>query len=202
MPTEAPSSTSKDEPDERRLALLDAAVTTFIRFGFRKTSMSEVARAAGISRQGLYLHFATKEQLFRAAAEHALDASLTEALSWLRDDSQSLEARLGGALSAWVGRYVGGLAEDFADLHAVTERLVGPLFAEREACFVAELTKLVRSSGLGAAYRPAGLSAKKLAGALYDTARGLKHACASRRELNRRLSAIVRAWCLPLRTSV
>ena len=41
--------------DSRREALLEAAVGVFARYGFRKTSMDEVARAAGVSRQGLYL---------------------------------------------------------------------------------------------------------------------------------------------------
>jgi AcrR family transcriptional regulator len=46
---------------------LAAAATVFLRFGYRKTAMEDIARAAGMSRQGLYLHYATKEELFRAA---------------------------------------------------------------------------------------------------------------------------------------
>jgi len=42
-----------DPDDLRRRRLLDVALATFLRFGFRKTSMEEVARAAGLSRQGL-----------------------------------------------------------------------------------------------------------------------------------------------------
>ena len=46
------------ETDTRQEAVLEAAVGVFARYGFRKTSMDEVARAAGVSRQGLYLQFA------------------------------------------------------------------------------------------------------------------------------------------------
>jgi AcrR family transcriptional regulator len=53
--------------DSRRRSLLDAALTVFSRYGYQKTSMDEVARSAQLSRQGLYLHFATKEELFQAA---------------------------------------------------------------------------------------------------------------------------------------
>jgi AcrR family transcriptional regulator len=49
--------------DSRRRALLDAALAVFSRYGYQKTSMDEVARSAQLSRQGLYLHFATKEEL-------------------------------------------------------------------------------------------------------------------------------------------
>ena len=70
------SSASKPSEDPRRRKLMDAALGIFVRFGFRKTSMDEVARAAGVSRQVLYLHFATKEELFRATVQHALDSAM------------------------------------------------------------------------------------------------------------------------------
>ena len=67
---ESTSSTADRTRQERVLA---AALGVFGRYGFRKTSMDEVARAAGISRQGLYLYFASKEALFRAAVCQELD---------------------------------------------------------------------------------------------------------------------------------
>lgn len=41
----------------------------FLRFGYRNTSMHEVARAAGLSRQGSYLRSATEQALFHAVIE-------------------------------------------------------------------------------------------------------------------------------------
>ena len=38
-----------ERADSRELAVLDAAVGVFARYGYRKASMDEVARAAGIS---------------------------------------------------------------------------------------------------------------------------------------------------------
>ena len=49
--------------DDRRDTLFHAAAGVFPRYGFRKTSMDDLARAAGLSRQARYLHFATKEAL-------------------------------------------------------------------------------------------------------------------------------------------
>jgi AcrR family transcriptional regulator len=43
----------------------------FVRHGFRKTSMADIARAAGISRAALYLSFSSKEELFRAGSARA-----------------------------------------------------------------------------------------------------------------------------------
>ena len=48
----------------RHESLLQAAFGVFLRYGYKKTSMDDLARAAGLSRQGLYLHFANKDALF------------------------------------------------------------------------------------------------------------------------------------------
>src|SRR3954453_3963796 len=59
------------ESDQKSAAILDAALPVFVRHGFRKTSMADIARASGISRAALYLSFGTKEQLFRAGSARA-----------------------------------------------------------------------------------------------------------------------------------
>src|SRR5687767_13308981 len=108
-----PSGRSSDEGRKRQV--LEAALEVFLRFGFRKTSMDEVARAAQISRQGLYLHFSTKEELFRAAFRFAVDSALGDAKVAL-GASLPIAERLVRAFDEWVGRYVGGLGPFAADL--------------------------------------------------------------------------------------
>jgi len=184
--------------DPRRCRLLDAALGVFTRYGFRKTSMDEVARAADLSRQGLYLHFATKEDLFRATVERALETSLAAASARLRDPGLSLEAQLVGAFDEWVGRYVGMVRTDVAELVEMRDALVGPLVAEHEQRFTEAVTRAIRTSGLAAAYRAAGLTARQLADTLHATARGLKHTSESRAAFVESLTVAVRALCLPL----
>jgi TetR/AcrR family transcriptional regulator of autoinduction and epiphytic fitness len=184
--------------DPRRRRLMDAALTVFLRFGFRKTSMDEVARAADVSRQALYLHFATKEELFRASVEHLFDTSLEAANAALGDEALPLEKRLAAAFDAWLGRFVGTFGPNASELAAAASDLVGPLLAEREALFVEAVAKALRASGLAAAYKPAGLTARQLAGTLYATARGLKYS-ATREAFVEGMAVAARALCLPLR---
>lgn len=179
--------------------MLDAALAVFLRYGYRKTSMEEVARAAQISRQALYLHFATKEQLFAAAVQRFLESGLEVAGRHLRDPSSTVEEQLLGALDAWFGRFVGLATGDVEDLHAASEELVGPLITEHEEQFVERVARALRSAGLSAAYKTAGISARQLAETLQATARGLKHSCATRAEFGERMGVAVRALCLPLR---
>ena len=56
--------------------------------------MDDVARAAGVSRQGLYLSFANKEELFRRALDHSLRIQLTSAITALSRTDISLERRV------------------------------------------------------------------------------------------------------------
>jgi AcrR family transcriptional regulator len=51
---------------QRELRLLDAAARLFARFGFDKTSVDEIASAAGVSKGAVYLHWPSKFSLFEA----------------------------------------------------------------------------------------------------------------------------------------
>ena len=57
-------------PDERRLReerLLDAAARLLVRWGYRKTTIDDVAREAGVGKGTVYLHWNDKNELFRSA---------------------------------------------------------------------------------------------------------------------------------------
>src|SRR4051794_30101091 len=47
----------------RETRLLDAATRLFARFGFDKTSVDDIARAAGVSKGAVYLHWPSKFSL-------------------------------------------------------------------------------------------------------------------------------------------
>src|ERR1700736_4974775 len=89
----------------RQEHVLSVALEVFGRYGFRKTSMDEGARSADISRQGLYLYFASKEALFRAAVRQELDAALADASRCFDEENVGLEDRVCAPLDAWMGRF-------------------------------------------------------------------------------------------------
>ncbi|NMO17217.1 TetR/AcrR family transcriptional regulator [Pyxidicoccus fallax] len=196
----APDPTGAPRPgdDARRRKLLDAALTVFLRYGYRKTSMDEVARAAQVSRQGLYLHYATKEELFRATFQHTLEGALAAATAALGDSSLRLEARLVRAFDETTGRFVGMMGAAASDLVEVGSDIIGPLFTEFEGQFLEAVTRALRASGLMAAYKASGLTARQLADTLQATARGLKYGCTSREAFVERMTVAVRAMCAPL----
>ncbi len=51
---------------ERERRILDSTVELITRFGYDKTTVSDIAREAGISKGAIYLHFSSKDELFEA----------------------------------------------------------------------------------------------------------------------------------------
>src|ERR1700727_971622 len=98
---------TSDPTAARRGAILEAATGVFLRYGFKKTSMDDLARAAGLSRQGLYLHFATKEALFKDAVLQLLDATRATARAALAREDVGIEDRLLDAFEAVHGHAIG-----------------------------------------------------------------------------------------------
>ncbi len=90
---------AKTRPNEG--LILASALDCFTRYGYQRTSMSDIAVAAGLSRTALYKYYKNKEQVFKALSQQAHDrvaAAIIEAAQ-LDDSLQSrlfaiIEARL------------------------------------------------------------------------------------------------------------
>jgi AcrR family transcriptional regulator len=186
------------EPESRLCAVLDSAVSVFARYGYRKTSMDDVARAAGVSRQGLYLSFANKEELFRRALEHSLSDQLACAITALARAEDSLETRLIAACKEWSGRFVGSLGADAADLMCASTSLAGATLTEYEWQFEEALVKAIDGTPVAERCAAAGLNIADFARALHATARGLKQACKTQEDFVKGMTAAVRMTCMPL----
>ncbi|MGB0893853.1 MAG: TetR/AcrR family transcriptional regulator [Parashewanella sp.] len=63
------SEPSKTRSEQKRQSILSAAIELFCLHGFPNTSMSEIAKVADVSKQTVYSHFGSKDDLFVAAIE-------------------------------------------------------------------------------------------------------------------------------------
>ncbi|MBO9533984.1 MAG: TetR/AcrR family transcriptional regulator [Solirubrobacteraceae bacterium] len=74
-----PSPSTGRKPDGRRArtsrAILDAAATLFFEQGLQRTTIDDIAEAAGVSVGSVYVHFGSKEGLYLALVEHAVALS-------------------------------------------------------------------------------------------------------------------------------
>ena len=94
-----PAAAQSGRNDSTRTRILEAALEILSRDGPAKASMAEVARRAGLSRQGLYIHFGSKDELTYAAARHAFEVAHANARATL-DSGRPVSERLAGALAA------------------------------------------------------------------------------------------------------
>ena len=174
------SSTTDRTRQERVLAV---ALEVFGRYGFRKTSMDEVARSAGISRQGLYLYFASKETLFRATVRQELDTALADASRCLDEEGAALDQRVVAALDAWLGRYVGSmLASDISALLQNPAVQIQDMVDAAVAAFDARLATAIAAATAEEDRRRPGVTAEEVAAALHTLGQGAKYLSSSRGE--------------------
>jgi AcrR family transcriptional regulator len=71
---------SKTDSETREQWILDAAARLFVQYGYDKTAVADIARAAGISKGAIYLHFQSKDALLEALIRRETERY---AASWL-----------------------------------------------------------------------------------------------------------------------
>lgn len=164
----------------RRSDVLESALRTFTRFGFRKTSMDDVAREAQISRPGLYFLFSSKSGLFREAAERGVESDLAAAEAAFEAPGMPAAESIAAAFDAWAGRYIGPI-HDTATLIADNPDLLGPVAVSGPARFEVLLTAALEKTALAG-------SASTAARTLISLSIGIKLQSTTREEYRSRLS--------------
>ena len=92
---------TKEEAQETRNRLLDTAEHVFNERGVSRTSLAEIAEAAGVTRGAIYWHFTNKLDLFNAMMERVTlpmeqltgefaDASLNDPVGHIRNQSLAI----------------------------------------------------------------------------------------------------------------
>ena len=162
--------------EAKREAILAASVTLFGRYGYRRTSMEEIAREAGIAKGTVYLYFPTKEALFRALSQQTLDRALADAGHAAAAPGTLIE-RLYGVLEAKYGYFHGVVhsSPHAGELIDSKNRLSADVFARGDRAYLRLLARLLtgaeRSGELDLARL--GASAESLAAFLADAAHGV-----------------------------
>ena len=171
----------------RREFVLAAALDTFARYGYRKTSMEDVARAAAISRPGLYLLFNSKQELFGAAITQALDRDIAAVSEALADTTRPLRDRLLDAFDHWSGRYIGAMSREVNSMAGEYADMLGPAVAEYPLRFAALLNAAVAESPVAAqAARSAAVAQTLISASI-----GIKHEVTTREAFRGRMATAI-----------
>lgn len=154
---------------EKRARVVDAALRAFAQFGYRRTTMADIAAAATLSRPSLYLVFPNKAAVFRALAETLLGDAMSGAEAAWPEATTPVEGLAAAILAKDLPIHRLFAATPHAtEILAAAETLAGDLHRATAARF----TTLV-AARLAAAGDP---EADDMARLVAHAADGLKHA--------------------------
>ena len=165
--------------DEKSERILDAALPVFVRHGFRKTSMADIARAAGMSRAALYLSFGSKEELFRAGSARAHARTMREvevALSGDGDVFGQIERAIAAFQRGLIAPFAG--SGDAAELFDINMTLAKDITLGARGRLVALLAQALTDAQISGAISLDALNAAPadVAGVIVAAMEGIKDA--------------------------
>ena len=181
-------------PPARRDQILDAVIPVFGRYGFKKTSMEDLAEAAQLSKQGLYLHFSGKEEVFQAAMQKYLGDGLIAVERSLNRSQAPLGERLLGAMEAWFGRHLATFTPASFDVIEAGDKLSGAAVDGCKAAFQALISKAIAES---AEFQPSrnACTPQEIAQVLFLCGLTWKEAHAVKAEFLQKMGLCIRACC-------
>jgi TetR/AcrR family transcriptional regulator len=170
--------------------VVSAALDVFGRYGYQRTSMELIAKAAGISRPALYQHFSGKEDIFRAAGERIADELVSAAETAAAADGPSAD-RLYHALAVKLDSTAGLVDSRFRrDLIAEASARLPGLQASMKARHGAVIKRILNSAAdLDVA--ASAISDHDIAVVLLDALTGIAQQDEPAEELQRRLRQLV-----------
>ena len=102
-----PSERKRPSQDERRAAILAAALDVFSKSGFAAARLEDVAQKAGVAKGTLYLYFPDKEALFEALLQGLATPVLERIEALSSNPALPASAVLGGILALFQSEIIG-----------------------------------------------------------------------------------------------
>jgi AcrR family transcriptional regulator len=120
--------------DQRRDQIVEGAARVFLQYGYRQSTLDEIARQAEVSRPALYQYFADKADIFREVVLRLNAEALAQARAQLAT-SAPLSQRISGALRAKYAPVVEqvGRSPHSAELFDRNARIAGDLAQDAHA---------------------------------------------------------------------
>lgn len=135
--------TALSKPDQ----VAEAARRLFARYGYKRTSMDDIAREAGVAKATLYLHFKGKDDVFRTMLQRTADLALGRCEAALASGAPFAE-RLQGMLGAYFGTWVElfGDPEHWGELHVVKTQIAMDQAKELEGLYLQRFRDFLASA--------------------------------------------------------
>jgi AcrR family transcriptional regulator len=175
---------------KKEAKVIAAATQVFLRYGFRRVTMGDIAAAARISRPALYLVFPSKEEVFTAVMDRLFTATLDEIRQGL-GRLATAEEKLTFAFEAWCVRPFEMIlaSPDARDLLQSSYEFATEVTTRAAADFEALLTEVLQAQVRGKAQ--AGLSLAQIARILATAVPGFKESAKTAAQLRELITGLI-----------
>jgi AcrR family transcriptional regulator len=177
-----------------RAKVVEEATRLFSLYGFRRTSVDEIAAAAQLAKPTLYVYFPDKDAILGAVVEHVLGCILASARA-AADAPGPIEARLSAVLSAKF-TYLFGLVDrspHASELLGSGNRVGAASVEATDKEFATIVRRLVESADAAGELdlSRAGLSSRKLTEALLRAGHGASYHSSTADEHAKHLAELI-----------
>ena len=169
---------AKQSGSAKSNAIVLAGLRLFTRYGYRKTSIDDIAQAAQVAKRTVYLHFESKAAVFLAILEY-LGGQVRQRCGAAERAGGTAVDRLAGLLDAYFGlgfelfsksEHMPELEETFSKLARARIGDLNKEYEDRLARFLRSLQKTGETGG-----PPQGLGMEQIVEILMRSAEGAKH---------------------------
>ncbi|MCK3684894.1 TetR/AcrR family transcriptional regulator [Maribellus sp. YY47] len=131
-----------------KLQIIEAAAHTFDRYGFKKTTMDDIAYAAGKGKSSLYYYFKNKEEVFEAVVDYEAEHLKNEIYEVLNKTECAVE-KLRGYILIRMQRFVkrGNLYKALTDNFLTTFSFIEKI-RDRHREWELEMLEQILSKGI------------------------------------------------------
>jgi AcrR family transcriptional regulator len=168
----------KERASAKPSAIVLAALDLFTRYGYRKTSIDDIARAAQVAKRTVYLHFENKAAVFLAILEY-LGGQVRQRCVAAERMGGSVVDRLTSLLDAYFGMAfeIFSRSQHMPELEQTFSKLAREKLRSLNTEYEARLARFLRSLEITGeiAGPPRGLTVQQLVHILVRAAEGAKH---------------------------
>ena len=178
--------------DEKKRRVLAAAKEVFMRYGYKRVTMGDIAKEAGMSRPALYLVFQCKPDIFKGVVREFSTDALAEIRAEIAD-LDSVEAKLETMFDIWSVRpyELFHQAPDAKELADVGHDVAGKVIAKGYTEFEKVLASVLAVDK--AALKKAGMTPALLARIMSLAARGFKEGAKDPAEFRQLIGGLIAA---------
>lgn len=176
--------------DDKKRRIINAARTVFLKYGYRRVTMNDLAQAAGISRPALYLVFPRKEDVFCGVVREMAREISEEVGHGLVSIKSPIE-KLKFVCEIWMVRPFDWVNEspEAKEVFESSHEFAGEAVNESLLSFERDLASVFELFSKGTL--PKGISNSHGAHLLAGSILGIKNACKTSDELRKEIHALI-----------